>query len=126
MNNLDPRERVDYSDDFFEGPMHSGRFGVDVNLERRRFAYRHDGTSSFRPSFNNDGCAPTNVDNDPDAVRFGQDPDMEVEEEGSLMEIDGKNKNSTESASRRINNMVEETSKRSEISQQDELGGDGV
>lgn len=127
MNNLDPRERVDYSDDFFEGQIHSERFGVDVNAERRRFGYRHDGTSSsFRPSFNNDGCAPTNVENDPDAVRFQQDPRIKIEEQGSLMEIDGENKNSTENASGRTKNMEEEeTSKNSKIWQPDELGGDG-
>ncbi|KAG7555142.1 hypothetical protein ISN44_As11g013150 [Arabidopsis suecica] len=127
LNNLDPRERVDYSDDFFEGPIHSERFGVDVNAERRRFGYRHDGTSSsFRPSFNNDGCVPTNVENDPDAVRFRQEPHIKIEEQGSLMEIDGENKNSTENASGRTKNMEEEeTSKNSEIWQLDELGGDG-
>ncbi|KAG2274015.1 hypothetical protein Bca52824_056570 [Brassica carinata] len=72
LNNFDPRERVDYSDDFFEGPVHSERFGGDGNAERRQFGYRHDGASSFRQSFSNDGCGPTNVENDPDAARFGQ------------------------------------------------------
>lgn len=127
LNNLDPRERVNYSDDFFEGPTHSERFGVDVNVERRRFGYRHDDTNSFRPSFNKDGCAPTNVETDPDAVRFGQDPHIEIEEQGTLMEIDGKNKNSAENASGGTKNMdEEETSKHSKIWQRDELGGDGL
>ncbi|XP_010419949.1 PREDICTED: uncharacterized protein LOC104705613 isoform X2 [Camelina sativa] len=126
LNNLDPRERVDYSDDFFEGQIHSERFGVDVNAERRRFGYRHDSTSSFRPSFNNDGCAPSNVENDLDAVRFGQDPRIKSEEQGSLMETDGENKNSAENASERIKNIEEEeTTKQSKIWQRDELGSDG-
>ncbi|XP_010492125.1 PREDICTED: uncharacterized protein LOC104769577 isoform X2 [Camelina sativa] len=124
--NLNPRERVDYSDDFFEGQIHSERFGVDVNAERRRFGYRHDSTSSFRPSFNNDGCAPSNIENDIDAVRFGQDPRIKSEEQGSLMETDGENKNSAENASERIKNIEEEeTTKQSKIWQRDELGGDG-
>ncbi|CAH8327727.1 unnamed protein product [Eruca vesicaria subsp. sativa] len=125
LNNFDPRERVDYSDDFFEGPNHSERFGVDDNAERRQFGYRHDGGSSFRQSFNNDGCAPSNVENDPDAARFGQNPGIEnMGEERNLMETDGKNKNSTENASGRSKNMEEEeTSKHNEIWQRDELGG---
>ncbi|KAL0887977.1 hypothetical protein Bca101_011960 [Brassica carinata] len=123
LNNFDPRERVDYSDDFFEGPVHSERFGGDGNAERRQFGYRHDGASSFRQSFNNDGCAPTNVENGPDAARFGQNPENRGEQ-GSLVETDGKNKNSNENASGRSKNMEEEeTSKHSEIWQQDELGG---
>lgn len=123
LNNFDPRERVDYSDDFFEGPVHSERFGGDGNAERRQFGYRHDGGSSFRRSFNNDGCAPTNVEGDPDAARFGQNPENRGEQ-GSLVETDGKNKNSNENASGRSKNMEEEeTSKHSEIWQQDELGG---
>ncbi|KAF8055519.1 hypothetical protein N665_1292s0016 [Sinapis alba] len=128
LNNFDPRERVDYGDDFFQGPVRSERFGVDGNnAERRQFGYRHDGASSFRQSFNNDGCAHTNVENGPDAARFGQNPGVEnVGEQGSLMETDGKNKNSSENASGRSKNMEEEeTSKHSEIWQQDELGGGG-
>uniref|UniRef100_A0A1J3FG14 Uncharacterized protein n=1 Tax=Noccaea caerulescens TaxID=107243 RepID=A0A1J3FG14_NOCCA len=124
LNDLDPRERVDYSDNFFEGPNHSERFGVDVNVERRQFGYRHDGSSSFRPSFNNDGCAPTNVENDPDATGFGQDSDMEIEEQGSLMENDGKDNNTTENASGRTKNLKEKETSNT-VWQQEEVGGDG-
>ncbi|KAH0860932.1 hypothetical protein HID58_089193 [Brassica napus] len=127
MNNFDPRERVDYSDDFFEGTSHSERFGGDGNAERRQFGYRHDGgTSSFRQSFSNDGCGPTNVENDPDAARFGQNTGVGNRgEQGSLVETDGKNKNLSENASGRSKNMEgeEDTSKHSEIWQQDEVGG---
>lgn len=127
LNNFDPRERVDYSDGFFEGPMHSERFGVDGDAERRQFGYIQDGASSFRRSFNNDGCAPPNVEGDPDVARFGQNPGVENRgEQGSLVETDGKNMNSSENASGRSQNMEEdETSKHSEIWQQDELGGGG-
>ncbi|CAA7031495.1 unnamed protein product [Microthlaspi erraticum] len=128
LNDLDTRERVDYSGNFFEGPNHSERFGVDVNAERRQFGYRHDdGTSSFRPPFNNDGCAPTNVENDPEAVGFGQedsDMDIEEEEEGSLMKIDGKIESATDNASGRTKNMEEEKTSNT-VWQQDERGGDG-
>ncbi|KAG2242080.1 hypothetical protein Bca52824_096084 [Brassica carinata] len=122
-NNVDPRERVDYSDDFFEGPIHSERFGGDGNVERRQFGYRHDGASSFRQSYSSDGCALTNIEDGSDDVRYGQNPDIEmVKEQG----IDGKDKTSTENASGRSKNMEEEeTSKYSEIWQRDELGGDG-
>ncbi|KAJ0229497.1 Uncharacterized protein HA466_0315270 [Hirschfeldia incana] len=119
-NNLDPRERVDYSDDFFDGPVHSERFGVDDgNVERRQFGYRHDCTRSFRQAFNSAGCAPTNLEDG--SVRYGQDPDIEmVKEQG----IDGKDKTSTENASGRTRNMEEEeSSKYSEVWQRDELGG---
>ncbi|CAN6873383.1 unnamed protein product [Brassica oleracea] len=126
LNNFDPRERVDYSDDFFEGTIHSERFGGDGNAERRQFGYRHDGgTSSFRQSFSNDGCGPTNVENDPDAARFGQNTGVGNRgEQGSLVETDGRNKNSSENASGRSKNMEEEeNSKQSEIWRQDEVGG---
>ncbi|CAH8325102.1 unnamed protein product [Eruca vesicaria subsp. sativa] len=123
-NNVDPRERVDYSDDFFEGPMHSERFGVDDNVERRQFGYRHDGTSSFRQSFNSDGCAPTDGEDGLGDVRYGQNSDIEMVKE---QEIDGKDKPSTANASGRAKNMEEEeTSKYSEIWQRDELGGGDV
>ncbi|CAH2072838.1 unnamed protein product [Thlaspi arvense] len=127
LNNLDPRERVDYGDDFFEGPIHSERFGVDVNAERRQqFSYRHDGGSSFRPAFNNDGCAPTSAENGPDAVRFGQDPGIGIVEGQEIsMEIDEENKNSTENTSGRTRDVEEENATQSEIWQRDEPGGDG-
>ncbi|RID42171.1 hypothetical protein BRARA_J02079 [Brassica rapa] len=126
LNNFDPRERVEYSDDFFEGQIHSERFGGDGNAERRQFGYRHDGgSSSFRQSFNSDGCGPTNVEGDPGVARFGQNTGVGNRgEQGGLVETDGKNKNLSEHASGRSKNMeLEDTSKHSEIWQQDEVGG---
>ncbi|CAN8256452.1 unnamed protein product [Cochlearia groenlandica] len=106
FNNLDPRERVDYNDDFFEGPNHSERFGGDVNVERGQYGYRHVDS----------------VDNDPDAVRFGQDPDNEMQEQESSMGTDGNNKNAL---GRSKNTEDEESSKDCKVWQQNEHDGEG-
>ncbi|XP_010534293.1 PREDICTED: uncharacterized protein LOC104809887 [Tarenaya hassleriana] len=108
FNTLDSRERVEYGDDTYEGPSHLDRFGVNVNVERRRFGDRHGGPRLFRPAFNTDDCRPTNIESDPHSTRFGQEDATDtMEERRNLREFDRQSKNFTENASGRTRNVEE-------------------
>ncbi|XP_010520151.1 PREDICTED: uncharacterized protein LOC104799366 isoform X3 [Tarenaya hassleriana] len=127
FNIMDSRERVEYGDNMFDGPSHSdrfGEFGVNVNAERRRFGDRHDGIRPFRPSFNTGDCGPTNIENDPDSMRFGQEDAAETEERGNIREYDRQNKNFAENTFERARNFEKEESSRhgGELWQDGEFG----